>query len=798
MRYMRQILLLGSTFFIGWDMSIVEYNLFYHLHDAYDAFTKSFIVLCNTRANEVTKKRQVSSLSPLFLDMTTKRELPSKESAVFKNVLRHYEHKQYKKGLKLADSILKKYPDHGETLAMKGLFLNNLDKKEEGYEFVKKGVANDLTSHICWHVYGLMHRGDKNYEEASKCYTNALKYNKNDPHILRDHALLQTQLRHYDQLIETRAQLLQQKPTYPPFWIGLAIAYQLGGKIDNALTVLKSQEESVKEIGNAFEHSELLMYHNSLLEEKGDYQAALDHLETIKEKVTDQRSLKEKRAAFLANLNKVEEAEAAYRGLISENPHDRAYITALLALKGLENDKKGAYDFCKELAEEYPRSKIMESLLLQYAEGADFETKVDTVLRKSLIKGVPSLFASMKKYYADSAKQTVIDKLVQGYRASLEKKGTFDDKSDKREPPSVLLWTLYYLAQHHDYHKQFDQALECINAAIEHTPTIVELYMTKGRILKHKGQIEEAAKVMNEARELDLQDRFINSKCAKYMLRAGQIEEAEKILAMFTRKEVSAVQDLTDMQCHWFHIEEGYAYLRQKNYGKALKRFHVTQKIFDDIYDDQFDFHGYCLRKMTIRAYVKMLRFEDNLRQHHYYVTAAKGAVEAYLAIADKPKESNGLDESGMTEAEKKKARSKARKAELKALQDKENVKEDAAATAAASGANKKDSKKSSDEDPDGEKYLNTATPLDDAMQFIKPLMVVAPNLVDTHALAFEVYLRQSQWVLALRCLVKIAEIDKSNPAFEKGMDRFKKAVASAGPLQPAIQKIIDLQMAKI
>lgn len=110
---------------------------------------------------------------------------------------------------------------------------------------------------------------------------------------------------------------------------------------------------------------------------------------------------------------------------------------------------------------------------------------------------------------------------------------------------------------------------------------------------------------MNEARELDLQDRFINSKCAKYMLRAGQVEEAEKILAMFTRKEVSAVQDLTDMQCHWFHIEEGYAYLRQKNYGKALKRFHVTQKIFDDIYDDQFDFHGYCLRKMTIRAYVK-------------------------------------------------------------------------------------------------------------------------------------------------------------------------------------------------
>jgi len=32
---------------------------------------------------------------------------------------------------------------------MKGLFLNNLQKKEEGYEYVKKGLLKDLTSHIC-------------------------------------------------------------------------------------------------------------------------------------------------------------------------------------------------------------------------------------------------------------------------------------------------------------------------------------------------------------------------------------------------------------------------------------------------------------------------------------------------------------------------------------------------------------------------------------------------------------------------------------------------------------------------
>ena len=40
---------------------------------------------------------------------------------------------------------------------------------------------------------------------------------------------------------------------------------------------------------------------------------------------------------------------------------------------------------------------------------------------------------------------------------------------------------------------------------------------------------------MQEARELDGQDRFLNSKCAKYMVRADQVQEAEKVLGLFTK-----------------------------------------------------------------------------------------------------------------------------------------------------------------------------------------------------------------------------------------------------------------------
>jgi hypothetical protein len=54
-------------------------------------------------------------------------------------------------------------------------------------------------------------------------------------------------------------------------------------------------------------------------------------------------------------------------------------------------------------------------------------------------------------------------------------------------------------------------------------------------VLQHGGDLEAAARVMNEARELDLQDRFINSKSAKYYIRNDKIDEAEKILGLFTR-----------------------------------------------------------------------------------------------------------------------------------------------------------------------------------------------------------------------------------------------------------------------
>ena len=88
-----------------------------------------------------------------------------------------------------------------------------------------------------------------------------------------------------------------------------------------------------------------------------------------------------------------------------------------------------------------------------------------------------------------------------------------------------------------------------------------------------------------------------------------------------------------------------------------------------DFNEDQFDFHGYCLRKVTVRAYVQMLRAQQTLRGHSLYVNAAVGAIRCYLTLFDRPVSAadsadEGPDLSKLSGAERKRAKAALRKAE--------------------------------------------------------------------------------------------------------------------------------------
>lgn len=373
-----------------------------------------------------------------------------------------------------------------------------------------------------------------------------------------------------------------------------------------------------------------------------------------------------------------------------------------------------------------------------------------------LDRGVPSTFANLKHLYTDSSKKETLSQLAKEY---LEQKKSSSDSEEDQESLKGRPAALYYLAQHYNYHLSRDltKAMEYVEEGVKIVPKNLEFHMTKARIWKHHGNTKKAAETMDQARNLDLKDRYINSKTAKYQLRNDEPAKALQTMSLFTRNDTTGgpLQDLLDMQCVWYLTEEGETHVRVGNVGLALKRFQAVYSIFDVWQEDQFDFHSFTLRKGQIRAYIDMIRWEDRLREHPFYTRAALGAIALYIGMFDARQmaaiaNANGngaeaAEANGEEAAEKKKAAKKARK-------DAQKAEREAAEKAAKQDPNKAKAANASgepvrrDDDPNGFRLAATETPLAEATKFLGPLLQFSPKYVDGHIAGFEVYIRRGKY----------------------------------------------------
>ena len=74
----------------------------------------------------------------------------------------------------------------------------------------------------------------------------ALTASQENLNLLRDAAQLQTQLRHYDALVETRLTIVRTRPHLRQHWVALAVAYHLNGDLEDAKKTLEHYERSLK------------------------------------------------------------------------------------------------------------------------------------------------------------------------------------------------------------------------------------------------------------------------------------------------------------------------------------------------------------------------------------------------------------------------------------------------------------------------------------------------------------------------------------------------------------------------
>ena len=466
-------------------------------------------------------------------------------------------------------------------------------------------------SHVCWHVFGLLHRSDRNYNEAIKAYKQALRIDPDNLQILRDLSLLQIQMRDLHGFVKTRHTILNFKPNNKIHWLAFALSKNLVGDKEGALNVidiyLGTLGENSPDKMRGFESGELSLYKNSLLEGR----VALEHLEECKDLVVDVSAWMQGKGKIELGLGMWEEAKGSYLALMRRGETENyaihnGYMCAVLqcpfaevrAADTLATIKVLSSEERRRVLEGYerdvmpinPKSYAVRRIPLTLLDGEELRGAIGTYCRQSLQRGVPSLGSDLSALLlVEDGKGglirikdpvdikvhptfIMITKLVDDYITSLEEKSCFPGE-EVEQPPSTLLWTWYLRAYLYKLSGTYKSALVLMDKCLDHTPTAVDVYELKARLLKLSGDISQAADVLDVGRELDKQDRYINNKTTKYMLQADREDVARERVALFTRHEGNPEQNLFDMQCTWYELELARSYARTGDWGKSLKKF---------------------------------------------------------------------------------------------------------------------------------------------------------------------------------------------------------------------------------
>ena len=554
--------------------------------------------------------------------------LPVRESQALKKIIRLYDDRKLPKALQAAEKLLLSCPDQPETICAKALILQAQGKLAEALDLAKAVLMKNLGNVMCWHTSGQLKQSEHQYKEALKHMTQAYRLSPESHIIQRDFGMLHLQLRHYEPFRDVRLKTLLARPSMGISWVAYSVAEFLCGHWDKAVEVIDSMLKSLGAQLSPVETSEVMLYRAYVLETAGKLQDATSYLNENERYMLDKVGLKEAQARIYLRLEQYANAADVIYSLLERNPENSEYHGWLRDLSRASGISPT--DLYTELAEKYPTAHLIQRLPLDYASAEAFEPLLVAYISQRLRSGVPSLHADLKSLYADSEKAAILDRVLESMASCMQTQGKLTAECQQIEAPSVLFWLIYLRAAHYDKEKRYELAYETVEQAIAHTSTIPDVYTLKGRILKHRNDLEQAAETVNVGRQLDLADRYLNNKSAKYYLRANNTAKAKELMGLFSKEQ--GVLNVHEMQNMWYELEIAEANIRLQEWSQAAEELKFVDLQFAEIYEDQNDFHLYCFRKMTLLVYLKMIKFEDELYGQQRYCRAGKGLLRCYLA----------------------------------------------------------------------------------------------------------------------------------------------------------------------
>ena len=521
-------------------------------------------------------------------------------------------------------------------MALKGLAELGLGDKVLAEKLIKESLSVGLKmkNSKVWQFYALFHKEQKNYAQAVKCYNFACKYDPDNLTIIKDLSNLLLFLGRYEDFSKYSLQCVTTKSSLSVNWVQYSLAEYFLGNYENALNLIESVIKNFEDTMKKQELHEVILFKSNILFKLNKFDESIETLEKeIGKNCVDRITFYEKIIKCCLKNKNVEKGVEYCKLALKINPENvftylnyfnlkvpEVNLTKyedLFTLEENSEQRKKIYEILtKEIEPNLNKVKITEKLKLGLTSGDEFKVLFSQYFLKSIKNNLPSFFNNIKfiyQYSQQKSKIPIIQEIITSNISEIESKHSLskdildlnkDNNSLNIEP--VFIWVYYFASQHYDIVGESEKAIEYINKAIKSTPTVVEFFMVKSKILKHNLLYEEASLAMGKAKDLDLSDRYLNAKHAKSIVRKGDVDASADVMMEFVKNPLFE-ENMLRYQCLWFKVETGCAYLKQGKLLMAHRMFKGILDNFKEMNEDQNDFYNYSLRRYMLSDFYNLI-----------------------------------------------------------------------------------------------------------------------------------------------------------------------------------------------
>ena len=527
--------------------------------------------------------------------------------------------RDFTRGLKKCEEMLKKDPKCSEALGYKAYFtyLKDKTKKDETIKMARQANLLNMSSAQTWRICGLLYKEQNDFKQFYQSFKMANMKDPKDIFILSELCNIYFFYSNYDDFLTATRNLVQQNASsYGVMRYALGLYYtERYEDCDHFLNVYQSNwKKMITDEEELVFRSEFCLFRVMVFLKMEKFQDALKFIDDHKDIIRDTVKLNDFRIKCYEGLKDNEQVLKICEEQIKLYPEDGDYFDVIEKIKTKEELIPLFIQYKDQFKSKYAHVRALE---LMDAKDPQYEPLLREYLEPLILKAAPAAY------------QTIKDLSDEGIDIA------FRIVSELKTPincvPIVKLFRANVYYRKHDY----EHALEEVNAGIEHTTTAIELLVWKAKFLRNIGRSREAMKVAKELRRADPADRSSNLLYVQTLLLNGMRKSAESEAEIFAGEE-NGRQLLFDTQFNTYYLRAGFAHLRALDYAKAREMYEGIFTHFDNYRIGEYNYIGWASKKP--RALVELTDYLAILEREKQFYTAASFALRLafYEKRADK------------------------------------------------------------------------------------------------------------------------------------------------------------------